>query len=221
MPPEDGTVLTKDDTAVSDAAKGTGEDTKSSILDTTQKPEEKKTDDTKGTDSTITKSVETVPEKYDFKVPKDSPLSEAEVSSTADIAKSLGLSQEKAQALLDMRVNDRAEYVQAQHDFLQSQVALWGEATSKDPEIAGKGGTEYGANIAAAKQVINKFATPEMVKALNQTGLGNHPELVRMLARIGKAMREDSFHTGAATKGSENSDPFQAAADKLYKSKEK
>jgi hypothetical protein len=36
MPPEDGTVLTKDDTAVSDAAKGTGEDTKSKKIDPRQ-----------------------------------------------------------------------------------------------------------------------------------------------------------------------------------------
>ena len=59
-------------------------------------------------------------------------------------------------------------------------------------------------------------STPELVAALDSTGLGNHPELVRMCVRIGKAMREDTFHTGSGTKGSDSGDPFQSAANKLY-----
>ena len=42
------------------------------------------------------------------------------------------------------------------------------------------------------------FATPELKKALNETGFGNHPELVRLFVKIGKSLSEDSFTTKGA-----------------------
>lgn len=222
--PEDGTVLTKETTDSTATTDGATKDTGA----TADKGTTQATDDSKKTGETTASTTETqekkpeaVPEKYDLKLPKDSPLSADEVQKTADLAKALGLSQDKAQALLEARNQEHSNIIEGQREFMRQQTQAWGEAVTKDPEIAGKDGAEYQANIAYAKQVIGKFASPNMIKALNETGLGNHPELVRMMVRVGKAMRESSFHTGAATKGSENADPFQAAADKLYKPKEK
>ena len=36
---------------------------------------------------------------------------------------------------------------------------------------------------------------------LNESGLGNHPEVIRLFYRTGKAMSEDSLIVGAASKG--------------------
>ena len=42
------------------------------------------------------------------------------------------------------------------------------------------------------------FATPALKAALNETGFGNHPELVRLFVKIGKSLSEDSFTTKGA-----------------------
>ena len=54
------------------------------------------------------------------------------------------------------------------------------------------------ATLAAGKQALNQFGTPELVNLLNHTGLGSNPEFVRFCAKVGKAMAEDSFHRGGS-----------------------
>jgi len=49
-----------------------------------------------------------------------------------------------------------------------------------------------------------------MSAALDQTGMGNHPELVRTFAQIGKAISEDKIHMGNQSHGE------RSAADILY-----
>lgn len=56
---------------------------------------------------------------------------------------------------------------------------------------------------------MDKFGSPELKQYLNETGLGNHPELVRIFANIGKAMSEDGLVTG-------NSGGVKSAADVLF-----
>ena len=43
----------------------------------------------------------------------------------------------------------------------------------------------------AAKKAIDAFGNPELVKLLNSTGMGNHPEVIRAFYNMGKTMRED------------------------------
>jgi hypothetical protein len=215
--PEDTTVLTTADTTTSTEASKTESTTAAPA--TAKAPEGGKTEATTTTEAQT--KPEIVPEKYDLKPPKDSPLTEAEVLSTADMAKALGLTQEKAQNLLEQRSADRASFVQAQQEFVQQQVKGWEAATAKDPEIAGKDGSEFKQNVAYAKQVVGKYASPAMIKALNETGFGNHPELVRFMVRIGKAMKEDQFQTGSETNGSDNADLETRAAKKFFKTTNK
>lgn len=157
-----------------------------------------------------------IPEKYDLKLPDGSMFSEAEILAVAEDAKALGLSQENAQKLLETRNNDRAKYVEGQKQVLSDTVQAWAKALPSDPEIAGKDGTEYQANIARAKLALNKFGSSKLREELDKTGFGNHPELVRLMVRVGKAMREDSFHTGDNKGGAPTGDPDQVRADKFY-----
>jgi hypothetical protein len=42
-------------------------------------------------------------------------------------------------------------------------------------------------------QPVTGFGTPELRTLLNESGLGNHPEVIRMMYRAGKAISEDRF----------------------------
>jgi hypothetical protein len=76
----------------------------------------------------------------------------------------------------------------------QEQVAQWRQDAEKHPEL---GGANFKTNLVAANQALNRWASPPLIQLLRDSGLANHPELVAMFARIGKASAED--RPGAAT----------------------
>jgi hypothetical protein len=61
------------------------------------------------------------------------------------------------------------------------------------------GGDNLPATTTACKKVMDQFATPALREYLDASGLGNHPELVKFVANIGKGLSEDTFVKGGAT----------------------
>lgn len=131
-----------------------------------------------------------VPETYDLKLPDGSPLDPATIEKTAAYAKERGLSNEEAQALIDRENETISSYVEKQHKELEEKTVQWEKTWEGDKEI---GGGDFKKNAELAKRVVERFGSPELKKALNDTGLGNHPELGRLLVRIGKAMTDDQL----------------------------
>ena len=80
----------------------------------------------------------------------------------------------------------------------------WADTSRADKEF---GGEKLAENLATAKKAMDAFATPELRTLLDESGLGNHPEVIRMFYRTGKAMSEDRFVTGQAAKGVPEKDP--------------
>jgi len=136
-----------------------------------------------------------VPDKYDLKLPKDSPLGQESVERIASLSKERKLSQEQAQALLETESDAVASYAEMQKQTFAKQVGAWAEQTKTDKEI---GGDNFAKNAELAKRVLDKYGSPELKKALNDTGLGNHPELVRVFTRIAQSMKEDNLVLGGA-----------------------
>jgi hypothetical protein len=139
-----------------------------------------------------------VPEKYaDFKLPDGVTLAAEDLTELHTSAKDLGLSQEAAQKLVDRTVKDRAATeasVVAKQKAAVTQMATdWKGQTEADPEV---GGAAIKENLATAIKARDQFATPELTKMLNESGLGNHPEVVRFFFKVGKAMSEDKFVQG-------------------------
>lgn len=130
------------------------------------------------------------PEKYDLKVPEDSELSDEHVEKVAAYAKAQGLSNEQAQALLDRDAEQIELFKEQQIETIGTLSKEWLAQSKKDKEF---GGEAFKENAELAFRVIDRFGTPALKKAMNQTGLGNHPELVRFIVRIGKSMGEDQL----------------------------
>lgn len=126
------------------------------------------------------------------------------------LAKDLGLTQEQGQALIGMHTQAlqslREQFVKSFNDTVQG----WAETAKTDKEI---GGDKYAENVATAVKAIARFGTPELQAALNETGMGNHPELIRFCLRIGKAISEDAFGPDAGGAGGGET---RSPADVLY-----
>jgi hypothetical protein len=142
----------------------------------------------------------TVPDKYELKLPDKAVLDATAVERSAAFAKAHGLSQEAAQKQLEHTNAELAAFVDAQQAAFASTTKAWVDVVKADPEL---GGANFDTTIKDSKAAIDRFATPEFKKALSDTGFGNHPELVRVFAKIGKAMANDGLvrsgsDTGAA-----------------------
>ncbi|EQB9153988.1 peptidase [Morganella morganii] len=144
------------------------------------------------------------PEKYEFKPAEGQELDAEAVKAFEPIAKELNLSNEQAQKLVDVYGSKiMPKLVEQQAAQWQQQIEQWAEQVKADKDL----GTD--ASIGAAQKAMDKFGSPELKQYLNETGLGNHPELVRIFANIGKAMSEDGLVTG-------NSGGAKSAADVLF-----
>lgn len=144
------------------------------------------------------------PEKYEFKAGEGHELDAEAVKQFEPIAKELNLSNDQAQKLVDVYSSKiMPQLVKQQAEQWQQQIEQWAEQVKADKAL----GSEE--SIGSAQKAMDKFGTPELKTYLNDTGLGNHPELVRIFANIGKAMSEDGLVTG-------NSGGGQSAAAVLF-----
>lgn len=132
-----------------------------------------------------------VPEKYDLKLPDGTQLDASAVEKVAQIAKEQKLSNAQAQALLNAKSDAIAEFTTKQQEQVKHKSTNdWVNEMKSDPELGGDG---FDKNVEMAKRVVQKFGTESFKKTLNESGLGNHPELVRVFSRIGKLMSEDQL----------------------------
>jgi len=135
-----------------------------------------------------TGEAKTSPESYVLDLPNFQGSPE-DLQFIADMAQQSGLPAKEASEFLR-----RSEIYQ---NILQEKTAeAWTEASRTDPEF---GGAQFDANLAVAKRGYNMFASDELKSILEQTGYGNHPEVLRLFHKIGKLMGEDKFVGGGAS----------------------
>jgi hypothetical protein len=149
-----------------------------------------------------------VPEEYaDFTLPDGVTIDTEVGGEFKTLAKELGLTQAKAQQVMDLgaKLVQKADAQRA--EAMASEVSKWAEASRTDKEF---GGDKLAENLAGAKKALSEFGSPELQTMLNESGLGNHPEVIRLLHRVSKAISEDKIVRGNATPGATD------AAKSLY-----
>lgn len=152
-----------------------------------------------------------VPEKYELNLPNGSTLKQDEVDKIAALAKERGLSNDDAQKLVEEKSQEKTNFIEAQKQEFSQLRATWKDQFIKDPEL---GGENAKASAEHAKRFVDRFASDDLKKAFNETGFGDHPELIRLMARAGKAMANDQIVQPGKHGGSELID----AKDVLYPS---
>ena len=145
-----------------------------------------------------------VPESYELKMPDGVQLDSAAAEEFTAIAKELKLDQAAAQKLADIGAKMATRQAEAHAQLVET----WTEQVKADKEI---GGDNLDQNLGIARKAIDTFGSPELKALLNSTGMGNHPEVVKLAFKVGKAISEDRFVTGSP-KGNATNDP----AKKLF-----
>lgn len=143
---------------------------------------------------------EQAPDKYeDFTLPENVTVDPKVLADAQVLFKDMNLSQESAQKLIDFQAANEVQNSALQQEAWDGMMKEWSEQASNDSEY---GGTEMQANMAIAKKGRDAFGSDEFNTMLDVTGVGNHPEMVRFLFKLGKEVSEDKMlHGGKAAAG--------------------
>ena len=133
------------------------------------------------------------PESYQPFEVEGQQFAQEQIEGFATTARELGLSQENAQKILSAMVPTARKFLV---DDLVVKSKQWAEDTRNDPEI---GGAHFNENMGLATAAYKRYATPELKQILTNSGLGNHPEVIRLFCRLGKEMRQDTGVSGSAS----------------------
>lgn len=177
----------------------------------------------------------TVPETYELKVTaKDAEGKDVEVEidtalldEATPVLKDIGLTNEQANKLAPLVLKVEERVLQRQNDEFAVTRADWAKQVKADTEI---GGANIKETERLAAKALDHFVGPavttdaegnevrnEFRQLLDETGLGNHPVMVRAFRNIGMAIAED----GTVARGNSTAATPKSREEILYGSNEK
>lgn len=126
------------------------------------------------------------------------------------------VTQETAQKMVDQFVAQMAKGEANARARLAEQIVTWGEEAKADKDI---GGANFQANLDLSKKTMARFGSTDLVKFMNETGLGNHKEMIRFFSTVGKLISEDRLPGGASGQGGGAApvDPLKALYPSMFK----
>ena len=148
---------------------------------------------------------EVVNEKTEFTLPDGLKVDEKRMTSFKTLAQELKLTKEQAQKLVDMD----SKNIQAADEAFKKMQADWKAETMKQL------GENAEQKLGEAAAAFKKFGDDEFVKLMKDTGLENHPAVVRVFRNLGSKISTDT--TVPATSGGVNSS--MTLSEALYGSK--
>ena len=109
------------------------------------------------------------------------------------IAKELNLTQDQAQKLVNLQANEMQKLSQAQVDAWNATRDEWVANSKNDTEF---GGNKFQESLGVMSKAIDAFGGDTFRNVLDETGMGDHPEVLRFLYKVGQAVGEDRIHIG-------------------------
>lgn len=142
-------------------------------------------------------------------LPENAVIGESDLASIKEYAKEHGLTNKQAQALVEKQNKTVSEYVERQVEAYKTEIAGYEGAIKADKEM---GGTNYNRTVELSNRALNGLASEGLINKLNESGMRNHPELVRFLAKIGSHLSDDQMVNPNAKPVT----PPKSFADKFY-----
>ena len=142
------------------------------------------------TDSGPGEKPEGAPDNYEFKPPEGKEFSPEVLGAFSKVARELNLTNAQAQTAIDTLA---PAFAAREAAAMEAAREAWVTEANNDTEF---GGDKFAENLAIAKKAVDAFASPELRALLEESGMGDHPEVIRLFYRAGKAISEDRFVSG-------------------------
>lgn len=131
------------------------------------------------------------PEAYKVTVPEGMTVDQPLVDNLTPVLQKHKVSQEAFQEIAGVYAkhlqSQQSEANKALTDEFAKTQTEWQEETKKDHGASLKEVLSYGA------RAIDKLGSVRLREILDDTGIGNHPEMVKFFHRVGKMLSEDDF----------------------------
>lgn len=134
-----------------------------------------------------------IPETYEFKPPEGVSFNPEMTTKVSEFGKKHGLTQEAMNELVGFGGDISRVIAESNTSVLSKARDEWTTAAKSDKEF---GGATFDANLAQANKVFETFGTPELKQLLVNSGLSNHPEMIRWAFRVSKEFSPDRFIPG-------------------------
>lgn len=133
--------------------------------------------------------VEAKPEEkpVELKLPEDVPLDKEAYAKFGELAKSQKIAPATQQALIDFQAQMARDAIKAHTAAIAETYAGWRTESLKSFTKAELNHATTAVGVLGDQQITDFF---------NETKLGDHPMVIRLLARFGALMAEDTFETG-------------------------
>lgn len=135
------------------------------------------------------------------KLPEGLPFNEKEFGDFSKTFIEQGIKPEQAQVLVDTFAKAELARLHSVAESIKAEQKAWDLKVRNDKELAGEDGKGLDVTARAGRAAMQKFATPELRSLLDSSGLSGHPEMLRLMSRVGKTLKEDSTAT-STTAGS-------------------
>jgi hypothetical protein len=172
--------------------KQTSEAVKDAPVDASKASESKDGDPSK--ENSKEPSKDEAPETFEFTAPEGKALNPEVSEEFKALAKELGIGKDKAQKVVDLGFKLESAFESKMQSTMQQARQTWLESSKSDKEF---GGSAFDQNLGIARSAMKEFGTPELQALLNQSGLGNHPEIIRAFYKAGKKIQEQPLIRGS------------------------
>ena len=108
-------------------------------------------------------------------------------------AHELGLNQTQAEHLIHKVAENAGTQQTMQNEALEKAEMEGFKALQKD------WGGDFDKSMDYARRAFNRYASPEALELMENTGLGNHPEILKLFSQIGEQLSEEQLLPGNAS----------------------
>ena len=151
--------------------------------------------------------VSLTPERYDLALEGFS-IDPGMIQNADPVLRDIGLSNDAANKLLpvarDIMARTQESLVRQIEEAAAAQKKSWHEAVVADPEIGGARRTETEHFAAKALDALGYAQGHPFRQALDNSGFGNHPDMIRAFRRLGELVGEDGGLVRPTTATSRN-----------------
>lgn len=145
-----------------------------------------------------------------LEVPEGFEIPEDKKTALTEIATKHGLSNDAMKELIALQSDTMKAKAEQPYKLWQDTQKGWQDTVRADQEI---GGDKLPATLQTVSKALDQYGTPGVRSALDFTGAGNNPEIVKTIFNMAKALGEAGHVTGAPPN---QSNVPRTAAEAIY-----
>lgn len=126
------------------------------------------------------------PEEYEFQTPEGFKPDEASMAEWRKRLYDLGLTKTQAKRMVEEFWKEQTSALQKHQKLQEERLQTW------EQETKNLFGNRFDEAVNLSRYALKEFGSKELIDLLEESGFGNHPQVVQFFSKVGQAMAERS-----------------------------